>query len=223
MAAISEREDLLLAYAAGLLPPAHSLVVASQAALRGDVRRAVGDYEAIGGLLLAECEPAPLSAGLRQRVMAALDEEPPPQGDPRPPPQGVSRLPPQGDPRLPPPLWGYLEGGLEAQRWRRLGPGARDLTLAKQPGSTLRLMWVSGGTTMPAHSHRGLELTLVLEGAFADCTGAYGPGELQMADEAVDHSPAVAPGPDCLCLVASAAPIRLTGRIGRLFNPLIRY
>jgi len=213
MGAITEREDLYLAYAAGLLAPAHSLVVASQAALRKDVRRELGDYEAIAGVLLEEEAPVSLSAGLRERVMAELDE-----GEPK-----VAAPAAAGDRRLPAPLRAWVGGSLEALRWRRLGRGASDCTLSAAAGSTLRIMWVKGGTAMPSHSHGGLELTLVLEGAYSDCTGRYGPGDLQMADGGVDHSPTVAVGEDCLCVVASEAPIRFTGRFGRLLNPFVRY
>ena len=70
-------------------------------------------------------------------------------------------------------------------------------------GGTLRLLRVRPGAAIPRHAHRGAELTLVLEGAFADETGRYGPGDLAEAEAEVSHRP-VAEGPaDCVCLVAA--------------------
>ncbi len=209
----TEPEDLHLAYAAGLLPEAPSLAVAAQASLRSEVRRALGDYEAIAGALLDESESARLSPGLRDSVMARLDEETDSQ-----PPQ-----PAAGDVRLPAPLQPYVGRRLEELPWRRVMPGLKDYVLPATTGGTARLMLVKGGVRIPAHTHRGLELTLVLKGAYADASGLYEPGDLQLADDSVDHMPVAEKGEACLCFVVTEAPVRLTGRFGRLLNRFVRY
>jgi putative transcriptional regulator len=56
---------------------------------------------------------------------------------------------------------------------------------------------------VPHHRHEGLELTLVLEGAFGDETGVYRRGALVVADEGLNHRPYVPGTEDCLCLTAS--------------------
>jgi putative transcriptional regulator len=85
-----------------------------------------------------------------------------------------------------------------------------------------RLMRIKSGTAMPAHTHEGIELTLVLAGGFSDETGHFLRGDLAEADATIDHRPVADPGEDCLCLAVTDAPLRLTGPIGRLLNPFLR-
>ncbi|MEO1192733.1 MAG: ChrR family anti-sigma-E factor [Pseudomonadota bacterium] len=216
----NEHDEIVMAHAAGLLPPAQALVIETQAALREDVRRELKDCEAIAAALMEDCAPADLSADLRARVMDQLDL---PAEEPVAPPSGC-------DHRLPEPLRGVVGKDLDSLPWRWVMPGLRDCVLplgaAKSPpgnGGTMRLMWVRAGTRVPAHSHRGLEMTLVLQGAYRDATGIYGAGDLQLADERVDHGPEARAGADCLCLVVTEGPVRLTGRFGRLFDRIVRY
>ncbi len=72
---------------------------------------------------------------------------------------------------------------------------------------------------MPDHGHGGAELTLVLDGAYADQTGEYGAGDIQDVDENVEHTPMADSGTGCICLIASESPARFKGWIGRLFQP----
>ena len=65
--------ELLLDYAAGSLPEAVSLAVATHLALCPDCRRTVSEAEALGGGLLAEAEAAPLDDDVLVRTMARLD------------------------------------------------------------------------------------------------------------------------------------------------------
>ena len=48
-------------------------------------------------------------------------------------------------------------------------------------------------------------------------------GRFASADAALDHQPTATGDKACLCLVVTDAPIRLTGKLGRLLNPLIKY
>ena len=86
-----------------------------------------------------------------------------------------------------------------------------------------RLMHIEPGRSVVQHSHRGLELTVLLQGAYGDCTGEFGRGDMQVADEEVDHKPVAFGSEDCLCLVVTDAPIRFTGPFGRLLNAFVRY
>jgi len=75
---------------------------------------------------------------------------------------------------------------------------------------------------VPDHGHRGLELTLVLQGAFADASDTFARGDVEIADEAVEHIPVALAGADCICLAATDAPLRFRGWIPRLAQPLLR-
>lgn len=75
---------------------------------------------------------------------------------------------------------------------------------------------------MPDHGHKGREMTLVLQGAFSDADGRYGRGDVEIADDAVQHTPVAEAGQDCICLAATEAPLRFRSLIPRLVQPFFR-
>jgi putative transcriptional regulator len=108
-------------------------------------------------------------------------------------------------------------------RLRWLAPGLRHAVLLRGPADgTLRLLRVRPGTALPRHAHRGMELTLVLEGAFADETGRHGPGDLIEVDEATTHRPVAGGLTDCVCLIATEGRLRFAGLLGALFGAVAR-
>jgi putative transcriptional regulator len=75
---------------------------------------------------------------------------------------------------------------------------------------------------VPDHGHNGIELTLVLQGAFRDETGRFGVGDLEVADDTLDHTPIAERGAPCICLAATDAPLKFKSLIPRLLQPLLR-
>jgi putative transcriptional regulator len=71
---------------------------------------------------------------------------------------------------------------------------------------------------MPRHTHRGEELTLVLQGSFSDAAGNYARGDVATANAEIDHQPLAGAGELCLCLAVEEEPLRLTGIVGRALN-----
>ncbi len=205
-------DELLLAYATGALAEAPALVVATQLTLNPQRRRQLRAFEAVGGELLAEIDPVAMAAPAKAALLARLDEPAVDAPAPTPPATG-----------LPAPLAALLPGGLEQLPWRRRLRGLKDWDLPALAGGKARLMWVAGKTAIPRHTHAGMELTLVLRGAYQDGAQTFAAGDLQLADAAVDHSPLVTALEPCLCLVVTDAPVRLTGRFGRLLNRFVRY
>ena len=61
-----------------------------------------------------------------------------------------------------------------------------------------------------------MELTLVLQGAFRDAEDRFGPGDVEIADEELEHTPVAEAGADCICLAATDAPLRFNRLIPRL-------
>jgi putative transcriptional regulator len=204
-------DELLLEYAAGAVPEPVALVLAAHVSLCGHCRAEVARLEAVGGVLLESLEPEPVSEACRARVLELLDRPAPASARPKAP-----------DIRLPRPLAGYLAGPLEQQKWRRLGPVAELPLLTGHDGFNTRLMRIRPGATMPQHTHRGMEMTLVLAGGFRDETGHYRRGDLALGDAELDHQPVADDDEECLCLVVTDAPLKLTGTFGRLLNPFLR-
>jgi putative transcriptional regulator len=206
-------EDRLLEYASGAAREPVALLIATHLALCPACRRATAELEAVGGALLEAAPPEAVAEDSLARLLARLD---------RPEPAGDVVPPPAGEPLLPQPLRGYVGGSLDQLAWRRLGPVAEARLLTGFAPLTTRLLEVKPGASMPGHTHAGHELTLVLQGGFGDRTGHYLRGDVAEADSEVDHHPIADDGEPCLCLVVTDAPLRLTGRLGRLLNPFLR-
>ena len=211
-------EELLLDYATGALSEAWSLAIATHLALCPECRRTVASMEAVGGSILETALPEPMAAGSFDAVLAQLDNVAP---EPAPEAPVLS----QADgarPVLPEPLRSYVGGDIGDLEWQRLGLGAYQLPIATgDDGVTARLLRIPAGRPVPEHSHNGRELTLVLCGAFSDATGEYGRGDLQEADEDLEHRPHAAPGDDCICLAVTDAPLKFKDLTARMLQPLL--
>ena len=109
-----------------------------------------------------------------------------------------------------------------APRWKSLGMGVRQDILSNDAESSVRLLYIPGGQAVPDHSHHGLELTLVLQGSFHDETGRYGVGDLEIADDTLEHTPIADEGEPCICLAATDAPLRFRALVPRLLQPFFR-
>ena len=105
--------------------------------------------------------------------------------------------------------------------WRTKMPGYKECALGVIEGCEVNLLWIRPGRKMPAHTHEGSEITLVLDGAFSDSRGRYGRGDIALADEDVDHSPVAENERPCICLAITDAPLRLTGSYRQFFSEFI--
>jgi putative transcriptional regulator len=205
-------DALLASYASGgLTPELHSLV-AAHLLLKPDNRRFVAALEGLAGEALEGIEPGAIAR--REARLAAIfaTTDPKPHG-PHPIPDAV----------LPRPLQRFLGGGLDTMSWRTVLPGIREHRMIGDHGCEASLLWVRAGRKMPAHSHEGSEITLVLQGGFADGTGHYRRGDIAFADAEIDHHPLADPDEDCVCFAVTDAPLRLTGPIGRIVQKILRH
>jgi putative transcriptional regulator len=211
-------DELLLGYAAGSLPEPIALAVAAHAALCPETAREIRRLEGIGGMLLEGLVPARLKADAIDRALVLLDrDEAKPAVAPRPIVTAETRA------ILPAPVWPYINGDVTNVAWRRRGPTIETAELVGQSGKrSAFLLRVKGGHPVPRHTHRGLELTLVLAGAYCDAANCFARGDIQVADPTIDHQPIAQPGEDCICLVALEAPIWFTGPIGRFANAFVK-
>ncbi len=211
-------DDLLLAHAAGKLDEPVALLVATHLALNRPSRQRYQRYEAVGGMLLEELEPCEMDASALTATLARVERGPNVNGA-----IGAARTVHGGRPRRwPAPLCHYVPDSLDELRWQGFGGAAEAEVLPEHHGYRTRLIRVRAGRAVPAHTHEGEELTLVLEGSFRDASGHYRRGDIEIADASIDHQPVADPGQDCICLAVTNAPLRLTGPIGRLLNPFVR-
>ncbi|QEW22559.1 Transcriptional activator ChrR [Marinibacterium anthonyi] len=205
-------DQILMAYSAGSLPEAFSLMVASHISLCDDCRARLGSFDAVGGALLEDQEDqeVQLSADSFAATLALIAEGPAVSAPPRAP--GV----------LPGPLQDYVGGDLDKIRWRPVGMGVKQAILKTSAQASARLLYIPAGVAMPDHGHRGTEMTMVLQGAFSDEDGWFGRGDVEIADEALEHTPVADISQDCICLAVTDAPLRFTSLIPRLVQPFLR-
>jgi putative transcriptional regulator len=206
-------DALLMAYSAGTLPEAFSLTVAAHVSMCDECRARLGAFDSVGGALIEEGETAALSQGSLEDTLARIARAGPPEAPRRAPGRkGV----------LPAPIQDYVGGDLEAVHWRPVGMGVKQAILPTAQDASARLLYIPAGAAVPDHGHRGTELTLVLQGAFEDEVDHFGPGDIEVADEELDHTPVADIGQDCICLAATDAPLRFKGWMPRLAQPFLR-
>ncbi len=84
-------------------------------------------------------------------------------------------------------------------------------------GYQIDFIYMEAGGSIPKHTHKGQEITLILEGSFKDEEGEYFPGDFLVRTEADEHVPVATRG--CLCLAVIDAPLHFTSGVARLLNP----
>jgi len=204
-------DALMLAYSAGSLPEAFSLTVATHISMCDECRARFGAFDTVGGALLVGTDEVAMTrdsfASTMARIRAAR-----PEVKPAPRRAGL----------LPVPLQDYIGGDLDAVRWRPVGMGVRQAILPTSKAATARLLHIPAGAAVPDHGHRGTELTLVLQGAFVDQVSRFGPGDIEIVNEDLNHTPVADIGADCICLAATDAPLRFRALMPRLAQPFLR-
>ncbi len=198
-------ESLLMGYAAGTLPEAFDLVVATHVSMCDDCRAAVAEYDAVGGEVMLDMPPMDIDVDALAATFAMIDKSAP-VPKPRQKARGV----------FPAPLQDYVAGDLSAVKWRKVGGGVSQMVLKTSGDATVRLLKIPAGTAIPDHGHHGTELTLVLQGAFFDDTDRFAAGDIEVANEDLNHTPIAEAGADCICLAASDAPLRFNGIMPRI-------
>ena len=203
-------DALLMSYAAGNLPEAFNLVVATHISLCDECRARLGAFEAVGGSLLEDAADNQSSVDL-DATLARIERGPKDdiRFDTRP---GL----------FPGALQSYVGGDVDAVSWRPVGMGVRQAILKTSRDATVRLLHIPAGCAVPDHGHRGTELTLVLQGAFRDESDRFARGDLEIADEDLEHTPVAEAGEDCICLAATDAPLRFRSLIPRMAQPFLR-
>jgi len=206
-------EELLMGYAAGTLPEAFNLVVATHISMCDECRAALAEYEAVGGEVMMGGDPIDVAEDALAATIALIENGNmgKPIVAPKPSMKGL----------FPTPLQEYVNGDLEAVKWRKIGGGVSQMILNTSKDATVRLLHIPAGTAVPDHGHHGTELTLVLQGAFVDETDRFGVGDVEVANEDLNHTPVAEEGMDCICLAATDAPLRFKGLVPRIAQPFL--
>jgi putative transcriptional regulator len=120
---------------------------------------------------------------------------------------------------FPEPLRSYAGGDANDLTWRRTMVGTKEVLLPNRDGHEVKLVQLPHRSLlMPAHTHGGPELMLVLQGAFKDVTGRYERGDVANADSSLTHRPIAVGQATCICLTVVDAPLIPAGGRGWLLS-----
>ncbi len=207
----------LMSFSSGTLGESLSAVVAAHLDVCPQCRSTMRKLNAIGAALLEQVEGADVRpSDARQRLMDAKRRSETAVALP-------NHMAANDDGILPTSLRRHIGADVHKLAWKRLGPGVSyvPVSLSSREHGDLRLLAIEAGRRMPEHGHSGAELTLVLQGAFEDAFGRYGPGDVADMDDEHEHQPVIVSDETCICLVGTQGPARFKSLTNRLVQPLI--
>ncbi|WP_135381919.1 ChrR family anti-sigma-E factor [Vibrio tasmaniensis] len=105
--------------------------------------------------------------------------------------------------------------------WMNLGKISRARLDFDDESHHTSLLHIDKDGQVPCHTHKGFEITLLLEGSFEDEMGVYNKGDFIWLDGEHTHQPATKEG--CVCLTVSSDALYFTKGVSQLFNPLGKY
>lgn len=204
-------DETLLACAAGTMAAGPRLVISVHVAACAVCRRRLDALEAVGGQLLQQIEPTSLADDALSRVFSAIDAGAGEISSAKRSSRRAGRHASMGF-ELPAAL-----GECDVGPWRWLGPGVRwsKVRLIDRADANIMLLRIGAGAKIPSHTHRGIEYTQVLHGAFNDGRARFAPGDFDEADAEVDHQPIVETGAECVCLAALEGRMAFRGSVAR--------
>ena len=207
-------DALLARFVAGTLPEPARVLVAAHLEMKPVNRPLVRDFEAIAGEVLDGIPPAALSSreSRLQAVFSSRDTVASDSASVVPRPQGAL---------FPPSLRAFAGFEAEDIPWKTKLPGFREYDMGTIDGCEVSFFWIRPGRAVPAHTHHGYELSLVLDGAFNDARGRFGPGDMSVADDSIDHRPVAEKERPCIGFAVMDAPVKLTGSFRQLIGDLI--
>ncbi|MEP2706489.1 MAG: ChrR family anti-sigma-E factor [Roseibium sp.] len=209
---VTGMDELLAGYAAGTLSYPAQALMGAHLELSDLNRGYVNSLETLAGTSLADTDPVDLS--YRDTALSSIFDEEISTEIVGSTDETVSSVPAS--------LRTIIGSSMDDLPWKTLLPGVKECKLGEIDGCNSSLLWIRAGRKMPAHTHHGTELTLVLEGGFKDEGGHYVAGDVAFADDDVDHVPVADEGEDCICFAVTAGKLELTGPVGRWFAPFMR-
>lgn len=208
-------DSLLMALAAGSIARGPAVVVRAHVERCSCCLVKFREFEAIGGVLLEQLEPAVLPPQALERTLQRINATEAPKPVLSTPSRLLADLP-EGS------SWPRSLRSSTIKPWRRLGPGVRwsRVILPDQPAN-LHLLRVAAGKRLPVHGHHGGELSQVLYGAFADGNDHFDVGDFIEADDADHHQPVVTMDSECICLISVDGRVAFDKPLARMLGSLL--
>lgn len=208
--------ELLSAYAAGNLSLSQSLCVAAHVENCVHCQLAVGKLQNLAAHYFEEqaTNNIEVSDTLRESVFSSLDK-----ADTREAIQTQTEI---QHPELPRCINKMLPNDFSELKWEKVN---RNVTAAKlftdTSGELVQLYRVKAGKSAGKHGHKGEEINVVLCGSFTDNGMTYKKGDFAYSNHDIEHEPVASSEQDCICLTVTTAPVKVSGMLARIINPLI--
>lgn len=202
----------LMEYSAGNLSEPHALCIRLHLDECPHCRSRVDTLDSLGAVMMEQQPKVTVSENMFDSILSAIDSEPARSSDFAPAPRMGA-------------LQKLLGDDINKLPWKRqLGDvSVLDIT-DRFPGQSEQvvLQKLAAGGKAPAHTHRGEETTIVLQGAFADQKGVFNQWDFVVLNDQDEHKPVAVGCEDCITLSVLSAPVKLTGTFTRMLNPFIR-
>ena len=214
MATYPPPDEMLADFAAGATPPAVSLLMAAHLTQAPESRARVRAYEEACGALLRDEAPEPVSEDGFNAVMAMIGADAPEPAAVRAAADAVQAGP------IPRPVLDQIGLGFDEIPWKFRLPGVSvyDIDIGADGDQKVSLLRARPGSTVPQHTHKGIELTLVMQGVMLDNGIEYRAGDVAVNTEDDDHRPKILGDEICYCLIVQQGDLHFTGRFSRILN-----
>lgn len=214
MATFHPELDLLTEYTAGNLPLAQAACVSAHMNYCDQCQRTAGQLQDLGAVMFDALQGEPVGDAQLDAVLARLDDVPP-LSYAKPETGAVGRTPAI--------LQRLMSGDFSDLTWKKI---TRTLSISYlktgDPNYEFALYHIKAGGKIPEHTHRGTEMTLVLEGGFSDADGSYDQGDFIFRQATDVHAPTALQSEDCICLAVLDAPLKFTSWKYRWMNPFVQ-
>jgi putative transcriptional regulator len=214
MAKFHPELDLLTEHAAGSLPLAQAACVSVHMNYCEQCRRTSSQLQDMGAALFEGQQPEAVGDTLLNAVLARLDDEAP---------LSYAKSTGWSAGKTPAILQRLMSGDLTDLVWKKI-TSSLSISYLKtgDPNYEFALYHIKAGGKIPEHTHRGSEMTLVLEGGFSDADGSYHQGDFLLRQPSDVHAPTAVQSEDCICLAVLDAPLKFTGWKYRWMNPFLQ-
>ncbi|MBC05193.1 ChrR family anti-sigma-E factor [Thalassospira sp.] len=222
-------DQTLMDYASGSLSQAMELLVATHMTVCPHCRDKVTGYETMGGAALETTDSMAMGDHSLDHVMAMLERETANENIVTQELPSLRRvavgesITGSAMSALPRPLADLLPEdvmSLDDIPWKTLAPGVKHFQLKSiESKGTVRLMKIAPGVSIPDHGHHGHEMTLLIKGSYIDEIGRFRAGDVADLDDDVDHQPIADTAEECICLIATDAPMKFNRLLPKLLQP----
>ncbi|MGM0951716.1 MAG: ChrR family anti-sigma-E factor [Pseudomonadota bacterium] len=202
----------LMEYSAGNLSEPRALCIRLHLEQCPECRSRVDSLDSLGAVMMDQQPKVSVSDTSFEQLMARIDSAP------------EDTSPVADAPRISP-LQKLLGQDINDLPWKRQLGDVSALDISDKfadTGERVVLQKLVAGGKAPAHTHRGDETTIILQGAFSDVNGVFNQWDFVELDQHDEHRPVAVGNEDCITLSVLSAPLKLTGTFTRLLNPFIR-